>query len=104
IYTFFGSLLMLIAILYLAQQTPNKDFEWASFVALQLDDVDQRWLFWAFFIAFAIKIPIFPFHTWQPDTYTNAPTAGTMLLAGIKWKLCTDGLISWLISFHPLLG
>lgn len=101
IYTFFGSLLMLIAILYLAQQTPNKDFEWASFVALQLDDVDQRWLFWAFFIAFAIKIPIFPFHTWQPDTYTNAPTVGTMLLAGIMLKMGTYGVIRWLIPILP---
>lgn len=102
IYTFFGSLLMLVAILYLAQQTPNKDFEWASFAALELGDYTQRWLFWAFFIAFAIKIPILPFHTWQPDTYTHAPTAGTMLLAGIMLKMGTYGLIRWLIPIVPL--
>jgi NADH-quinone oxidoreductase subunit M len=101
IYTFFGSLLMLVAILYLAQQTPNKDFEWTSFVALDLSDYAQRWLFWAFFIAFAIKIPVFPFHTWQPDTYTNAPTAGTMLLAGIMLKMGTYGVIRWLIPVIP---
>jgi NADH-quinone oxidoreductase subunit M len=41
----------------------------------------QNWVFWAFFIAFAIKMPLFPFHTWQPDTYTEAPSAGTMLLS-----------------------
>ena len=102
IYTFFGSLLMLIAILYLYQQTPNKDFEWSSFSALALDQSTQRWLFWAFFLAFAIKIPIIPFHTWQPDTYTNAPTAGTMLLAGIMLKMGTYGLIRWLIPIAPL--
>ncbi|MGN0003733.1 MAG: NuoM family protein [Sphingobacterium composti] len=101
IYTFFGSLLMLIAILYLGQQTPNKDYEWTSFVALDLSEYAQRWLFWAFFIAFAIKIPIFPFHTWQPDTYTNAPTAGTMLLAGIMLKMGTYGVIRWLIPVVP---
>ncbi|MBD1429275.1 complex I subunit 4 family protein [Sphingobacterium litopenaei] len=101
IYTFFGSLLMLIAILYLGQQTPNKDFEWTSFVALDLSDYAQRWLFWAFFVAFAIKIPVFPFHTWQPDTYTNAPTAGTMLLAGIMLKMGTYGVIRWLIPVIP---
>lgn len=101
IYTFFGSLLMLVAILYLAQQTPNKDFEWASFAALELGDNAQRWLFWAFFIAFAIKIPILPFHTWQPNTYTHAPTAGTMLLAGIMLKMGTYGLIRWLIPIVP---
>jgi len=101
IYTFFGSLLMLIAIIYLYQQTPNKDFSWTSFAALNLADSTQRWIFWAFFIAFAIKIPIFPFHTWQPDTYTHAPTAGTMLLAGIMLKMGTYGLIRWLIPIAP---
>ena len=102
IYTFFGSLLMLIAILYLSQQTVTKDFEWLSFVKADLSEGTQRWVFWAFFIAFAIKIPIFPFHTWQPDTYTNAPTAGTMLLAGIMLKMGTYGLIRWLIPVAPL--
>lgn len=101
IYTFFGSLLMLVAILYLHQQTPTKDFEWTSFSALVLDGGTQRWIFWAFFLAFAIKIPVFPFHTWQPDTYTNAPTAGTMLLAGIMLKMGTYGLIRWLMPIAP---
>lgn len=102
IYTFFGSLLMLIAILYLYQQTNTKDFEWTSFASLSLAEHTQRWVFWAFFIAFAVKIPIFPFHTWQPDTYTHAPTAGTMLLAGIMLKMGTYGLIRWLIPIAPL--
>lgn len=102
IYTFFGSLLMLLAIIYLHVQSPAGDFSLASFYALDLDSVTQRWVFWAFFIAFAIKMPIFPFHTWQPDTYTTAPTAGTMLLSGIMLKMGIYGLIRWLIPIAPL--
>lgn len=101
IYTFFGSLLMLIAIIYLHVQTPSGDFALASFYNLNLDDATQRWIFWAFFIAFAIKMPLFPFHTWQPDTYVTAPTAGTMLLAGIMLKMGIYGLIRWLIPVVP---
>lgn len=101
IYTFFGSLLMLVAILYLHQQVATNDFEWHSFVSLDLDASTQRWIFWAFFIAFAIKIPIFPFHTWQPGTYTHAPAAGTMLLAGIMLKMGIYGLMRWLLPVVP---
>lgn len=101
VYTFFGSLLMLVAILYLHQQVATHDFEWHSFVSLDLDASTQRWIFWAFFIAFAIKIPIFPFHTWQPNTYTHAPAAGTMLLAGIMLKMGIYGLLRWLLPVVP---
>lgn len=101
IYTFLGSLLMLIAIIYLHIQVPTRDFELTSFYNLALDNTTQRWVFWAFFIAFAIKMPIFPFHTWQPDTYTEAPTAGTMLLSGIMLKMGTYGAIRWLIPIAP---
>lgn len=102
IYTFFGSLLMLVAIIYLHLQTPGNDYSLQSFYQLALDGATQRWIFWAFFIAFAIKMPIFPFHTWQPDTYTAAPTAGTMLLAGIMLKMGVYGLIRWLVPVAPL--
>lgn len=102
IYTFLGSLLMLIAIIYLHMQVPTNDYELTSFYQLALDGSTQRWIFWAFFIAFAIKMPIFPFHTWQPDTYTEAPTAGTMLLAGIMLKMGIYGVIRWLIPIAPL--
>lgn len=102
VYTFLGSIFMLVAIIYLYHQTPNNDFEWTSFTGLALADPTQRWIFWAFFLAFAIKIPIFPFHTWQPDTYTHAPAAGTMLLAGIMLKMGVYGLIRWLIPIAPL--
>jgi len=101
VYTFLGSIFMLIGIIYLYQQNPNKDFEWTSFIHLILSESEQRWIFWAFFLAFAIKIPILPFHTWQPDTYTNAPAAGTMLLAGIMLKMGVYGLIRWLIPIVP---
>ena len=92
---------MLIAIIYLYQQNPSRDFEWTSLTNLVLSEPEQRWIFWAFFLAFAIKIPIFPFHTWQPDTYTNAPAAGTMLLAGIMLKMGVFGLIRWLVPVVP---
>ena len=101
-YTFLGSLLMLIAIIFLYFQTPERDFELTSFYQLALDAESQGWVFIAFFVAFAIKMPIFPFHTWQPDTYTTAPTIGTMLLSGIMLKMGVYGLIRWLIPVSPL--
>jgi NADH-quinone oxidoreductase subunit M len=101
IYTFAGSLFMLLGIIYLHLQTPNNSYDIDSFYALNLDSVSQGWLFWCFFIAFAIKMPIFPFHTWQPDTYTVAPTMGTMLLSGIMLKMGIYGVIRWLIPVVP---
>jgi len=101
IYTFFGSLLMLIAIIYLYQQTGTNDLSWAALTNLTLTEGSQTWVFWAFFIAFAIKIPLFPVHTWQPDTYTHAPAAGTMLLSGIMLKMGLFGLLRWLLPLAP---
>jgi len=101
IYTFFGSLLMLIAIIYLYQQTGTNDLSWATLTNLTLTEDSQTWVFWAFFIAFAIKIPLFPVHTWQPDTYTHAPAAGTMLLSGIMLKMGLFGLLRWLLPLAP---
>ena len=101
IYTFFGSILMLIAIIYLYQQSDPKDLSWSVLSNLSLSDATQRWIFWAFFLAFAIKIPLFPFHTWQPDTYTHAPAAGTMLLSGIMLKMGLFGLLRWLLPLVP---
>ncbi|MBA3647165.1 MAG: NADH-quinone oxidoreductase subunit M [Chitinophagales bacterium] len=102
IYTLAGSLLMLVAILYLYFKTPGTHtFDIASFYTLQLSSTEQSWIFWAFFIAFAIKIPVFPFHTWQPDTYTVSPAAGTMLLAGIMLKMGIYGLIRFVLPIVP---
>lgn len=102
VYTIAGSLLMLLAIIYLHLQTPVNSYDIAEFYKLNLDSTTQGWIFWAFFIAFAIKMPVFPFHTWQPDTYTEAPTAGTMLLSGIMLKMGIYGVIRWLIPIAPL--
>ena len=101
VYTIAGSLFMLLGIIYLYLQNPAHNFDINAFYALQLDQYQQGWVFWAFFIAFAIKMPIFPFHTWQPDTYTEAPAAGTMLLAGIMLKMGVYGLIRWLLPVVP---
>ena len=102
IYTIAGSLIMLLAIIYLHLQTPGNSYDIQEFYNLNLDKASQGWIFWAFFLAFAIKMPVFPFHTWQPDTYTEAPTAGTMLLSGIMLKMGIYGVIRWLIPIAPL--
>jgi len=98
IYTFVGSLLMLVGIIYLYFQTRDHSFSMKAFYALHsvISTSDQSWLFWLFFIAFAIKMPIFPFHTWQPDTYEQSPTATTMVLSAIMVKMGLFGIIRWL--------
>ncbi len=103
LYTLTGSLFMLVGLIYLYQHTPGSFAIQDLYAAgKSLSAGEQGFVFWAFFLAFAIKIPIFPFHTWQPDTYTSAPTAGTMLLAGIMLKMGTYGLIRWLLPIAPL--
>jgi NADH-quinone oxidoreductase subunit M len=103
IYTMTGSLFMLIAIIYLYLKTPvPHNFNIQNFYHLTLSATQQSWLFWAFFVAFAIKMPVFPFHTWQPDTYTESPAAGTMLLAGVMLKMGIYGLIRFVIPIFPL--
>lgn len=107
VYTLFGSLFMLIGLIYLYNHT-NVDGHksWAVQelynAGKSLTAVQQSAVFWLIFIAFAIKMPIFPFHTWQPDTYVNAPTQGTMLLSGIMLKMGTFGVIKWLLPLVPL--
>lgn len=102
IYTLSGSLFMLVALIYLYLQTPlPHTFSLDSFYDLALTPSQQGWIFWGFFLAFAIKIPIFPLHTWQPDTYTNAPTQGTMLLSGIMLKMGLYGIIRWMVPVIP---
>lgn len=102
IYTLAGSLFMLIGLIYLYLQTPTPhSFDIAALYNTALSANAQGWVFWAFFLAFAIKMPIFPFHTWQPDTYVTAPTPGTMLLGGIMLKMGIYGLIRWLLPVVP---
>ena len=102
IYTLIGSLLMLVGLIFLYLQTPGSHtFDIQAFYSLHLPASEQSWIFWAFFLAFAIKMPVFPFHTWQPDTYTDSPTPGTMLLSGIMLKMGIYGLIRWLLPVVP---
>ena len=104
IYTFVGSLLMLVGILFIYAKTPEHSFSIQSFYSTgaSLSNKDQTWLFWLFFIAFAVKMPIFPFHTWQPDTYEQSPTATTMVLSGIMVKMGVLGVIRWLLPVLPI--
>ena len=104
IYTLAGSLLMLVGLVYLYYQTPAPhtfNINALYQAGRSLPEEAQGLIFWAMFIAFAIKMPVFPFHTWQPDTYTVAPVQGTMLLSGIMLKMGIYGLIRWLIPVVP---
>jgi NADH-quinone oxidoreductase subunit M len=102
VYTIFGSLFMLAAFVYLYLQTPgNHSSEVFAFYDLDLSSESQSWIFWFLFIAFAIKMPVFPFHTWQPDTYTESPTQATMLLSGIMLKMGIYGVLRWLLPVVP---
>lgn len=102
IYTFAGSLFMLLAIIYLYMQTPSRTYDIHEFYNLSLDAHHQSFIFWAFFLAFAIKMPLFPLHTWQPDAYTEAPSAGTMLMSGIMLKMGIYGVIRLMVPIVPL--
>lgn len=104
IYTLAGSLVMLVGLIYLYYQTPGPhSFSREALYAAgqSLSPSVQGMVFWAMFLAFAIKMPIFPFHTWQPDTYHTAPTQGTMLLSGIMLKMGVFGVIRWLLPVVP---
>jgi NADH-quinone oxidoreductase subunit M len=106
IYTFTGSLLMLVGIIYIYLHTPRfgvseHSFSINAFYKVALGLKQEYWLFWLFFIAFAIKMPIFPFHTWQPDTYEQSPAAVTMVLSGIMVKMGLFAVIRWVIPIFP---
>lgn len=102
IYTLTGSLLMLFGLIALYLQTPGThSFDIAVLYNTAVSAEMQGWLFWAFFLAFAIKIPVFPLHTWQPDTYTDAPAQGSMLLSGIMLKMGIYGIIRWMLPIMP---
>ncbi len=101
IYTFIGSLLMLIGIIYVYAHTKDHSFSMESFYNVSLARKDQYLVFWLMFIAFAIKMPIWPLHTWQPDTYEQAPTATTMILSGVMVKMGLFGVLRWLFPVVP---
>ncbi len=102
IYTFTGSVLMLIGLLYLYFLTPDKSFSIESFYRLaEVKGWNQSLPFWLLFAAFAVKMPIFPFHSWQPDTYEQSPTAVTMVLSGLMVKMGVYGFIRWVLPVVP---
>ncbi len=100
IYTLGGSLFMLIAFAYL--YTKAGSFLLEDLTKLDLSTTEQTWIFLAFFLAYAIKIPIIPFHTWQAKVYQKAPTVGTMLLSGIMLKMGLYSVIRWQLPIAPL--
>ncbi len=106
IYTFVSSLLMLVGIIYVYLQTgptqfSDHSFSIAAFYKANISLSDQTWLFWLFFIAFAVKMPVFPFHTWQPDTYEQSPAPATMVLSGIMVKMGVFAVIRWVLPVFP---
>ena len=105
IYTMAGSVLMLLAILGLAvlhsQQTGSYSFDLLKLYELSIPSNVQFWFFLAFALAFAIKVPLFPFHTWLPDAHVQAPTAGSVILAGVLLKMGTYGLVRLAFPLFP---
>ena len=105
LFTMFGSLLMLLAIVALhlihARQSGVATFGLHELLGTQLPADTQLWLFGAFFLAFAIKFPLFPLHTWLPDAHTDAPTAGSVILAGLLLKTGSYGLIRFGYPLFP---
>ena len=106
VYTFTGSLLMLVGIIYIYMHTvptasAEHSFSMNAVYGVMLSPEEKNWIFWLFFIAFAIKMPVFPFHTWQPDTYEQAPTSTTMVLSGIMVKMGVFAVIRWILPVFP---
>jgi NADH-quinone oxidoreductase subunit M len=99
IYTLAGSLFMLVAFAYLYSKAGSFILE--DLYQLRLSETEQFWIFFAFFAAYAIKIPIIPFHTWQAKVYQKAPTVGTMLLSGIMLKMGLYSVIRWQLPIAP---
>ncbi len=102
LYTFLGSVLMLVGLVYL--YIKGGSFQLADLYTLPLNAKEQTWLFFAFLIAFAVKIPMFPVHTWLPDAHVEAPTAGSVILAAIALKIGGYGLLRFSLPIVPDAG
>lgn len=100
LYTFVGSVLMLVAMMYL-YFAAGKSFDIQAMANLALDPSVQWWLWLAFFAAFAVKVPMWPFHTWLPDAHVQAPTAGSVILAGVLLKLGAYGFMRFSLPILP---
>jgi NADH-quinone oxidoreductase subunit M len=105
LFTMAGSALLLVAILFLYFRADSvlggSTFDLRQLVGMDLPAATARWLFLAFFLAFAVKIPLFPLHTWLPDAHTEAPTAGSVILAGVLLKIGAYGLIRFNLTLFP---
>lgn len=91
---------MLIGLIYVYNQSAS--FALTDLYNATLNTNEQTVIFWFIFFAFAVKLPVFPFHTWQPDTYTYSPTQGSMLLSGIMLKMAVYGVLRYLLPITPL--
>lgn len=100
-YTLLGGLSLLFGIIYCMVQEGGFNGDFSALNAMHLPMDTQVWLFWVLFVAFAIKLPIFPFHGWQPDTYTVAPIQGTMVLAAVMLKMGLYGIIRLVFPIVP---
>ena len=102
LFTMFGSVLMLVGIIFLYIKAGSSTFAINEIIGkVELTHTEQIWLFLAFGLAFAIKVPVFPFHTWLPDAHTEAPTAGSVILAGVLLKLGTYGFVRFGMPLFP---
>ncbi len=104
VYTFVGSLMMLSAIILLASKSPAANpYAWSNIVLAgsMLSPIEQQWVFWLIFLAFAVKMPVFPFHTWQPDTYEQSSTPVTIILSALMVKMGIFGVVRWLLPVLP---
>ncbi|KAA3640275.1 MAG: NADH-quinone oxidoreductase subunit M [Armatimonadetes bacterium] len=106
LFTAVGSAFLLVGIIVLGVLAgdaigTSSSFDWRVMLAMDIPETTQMWLFIGFGLAFAIKVPVFPFHTWLPDAHTEAPTAGSVILAGVLLKMGTYGLLRFNLSLFP---